>query len=133
MSSVRALSPQHARTLYAVADALAPPRNGMPGGGGVDVAPAVEERLARAGEEQIRAARRVLWALEWQPRLTPSGFLTGSGWRGFSWLPRDARLRLLEGWQRSRWRLRREAMGQLRDLVEEALATSSARQSLPGA
>jgi hypothetical protein len=115
-----------------VADALSPPRDGHPGGGGVDVAPAVEERLARAGEDRIRAARRTLWALEWQPRLTPSGLLA-SGWRGFSWLPRDARLRLLEGWQRSRWRLRREAIGQLRDLVEEALDAASARQSLPGA
>jgi hypothetical protein len=112
----RVLPAASARTLYNVADALAPR------GGDVDVAPWVEGRLAQRGPAAARRVRRLLRALEWRPVLTLRGP------RGFSWLPREERRRLLERLEHSVLPGRRRAFAELRGWIEEALA-EAARQS----
>jgi hypothetical protein len=102
------LSPRNARTFYAAADALAPP-DGGPGAGDVDLAPALDARLAGWGAARRTSLLAFLVALEALPRLAGRG--------GFSWLPRADRARLLA--RVERWPLpglRGEAR-RLRELV----------------
>ena len=126
------LSPARARTLYAVADALLPPSPGdggagNPGGGGVDLAPLVEARLARAERARVWETRILLFLLEWWPRLALRGA------RGFSWLSRAERLRVLESFQHGRFEICRRASRELRALVLGAGQEALGRYSLPGA
>jgi hypothetical protein len=107
------LSPRAARVLYNVADALA--GEGAPP---VDVAPAVEQAIRHRG---VGAARRVwllLLCIEWQP---VASFRER---RGFSWLPRERRRALLEGWERSGFAPRRRAFAELRGWIEAARAAA---------
>ena len=126
------LSPARARTLYAVADALLPPSPGdegaaNPGGGDVDLAPAVEARLARAERGRVWETRVLLFLLEWWPRLALRGA------RGFSWLSRAERLRVLESFQHGRFEICRRASRELRTLVLGAANEALGGYSLPGA
>ena len=84
------LSPRAARVLYNVADALAPP-----GASAVDVAPGVEQALRHRGVPAARRAWLLLMCIEWQP------IAALHARRGFSWLPRAQRARLLERWERA--------------------------------
>ena len=113
----RALTAPSARTLYNVADALAPR------GGDVDVAALLERRLGARGAAAARRMRRLLAFIEWQPLLTLRGL------RRFSWLPRERRRRLLEGLERSLLPGRRRAFAELRAWIEEALAEAEAQSS----
>jgi hypothetical protein len=126
------LSPTRARTLYAVADALLPPGPHDPagarlGGGDVDLAPLVEERLARAERVRVWETRILLFVLEWWPRVALRGP------RGFSWLSRAERLRVLESFLHGRFPSFRRASGELRALVLGAASEALPRYSLPGA
>ena len=130
--SRRLLSPPRARTLYAVADALLPPGPSepggvRPGGGDVDLAPLVEEHLARAERARVWETRILLFLLEWWPRVALRGP------RGFSWLSRAERLRVLESFQHGRFRSFRRASGELRALVLGSASEALRRYSLPGA
>jgi hypothetical protein len=122
-------SAQQARTLYALADALLPP--GPPGesagGGSVDIAPRVEARLADAEREKLWQVRILLLLLEWRPRLELRDR------RGFAWLSRAERLRLLEAFEHSAFRGLRRLSGELRSLVLEAAKEALNSYSLPGA
>jgi hypothetical protein len=122
------LSPRAARTFYNVADALVPPGpRGEPGAGDLDLVPALERRLRGEGVGAVRRLWLLLAVLEAQPRATPRGR------RGFSWLPREERRRLLDAWRGSRIPARRRALARLADLVDACLAAARADQSLPGA
>jgi len=126
------LSPERARTLYALADALLPPGpqdepGRSPGGGGVDVAPLVEARLAHAERSRVREIRLMLILLEWWPRLALRGR------RGFSWLSRGERLRVLESFEHGAFRSCRRATNDLRALVLGAANEALGSYSLPGA
>jgi hypothetical protein len=128
----RLLSPQRARTLYALADALLPPvptadTGGSSGGGGVDVAPLVEARLALTERARVWEMRILLFLLEWWPRLALRGR------RGFSWLSRAERLQVLEGFQHGTFRRCRRASSELRALVLGAANEALGSYSLPGA
>jgi hypothetical protein len=113
------LPPRAARTFYNVVDALLPPGPE----GDVDLAPAAAEILAARGRAASRRAVRILRAIEWQPRLTLRGR------RGFSWLSREERQRLLERWSGSRLAGWRAALAEIEGLVRAARGHSS----LPGA
>lgn len=128
-TSGRLLSPPRARTLYAIADALLPPdpADGSPGGGGVDLAPLVEAQLAHAERARVWEMRIMLILLEWWPRLALRGR------RGFSWLSRAERLRVLESFQHGAFRRFRRATGRLRALVQGAANEALRSYSLPGA
>lgn len=131
-NSGRRLSPPRARTLYAIADALLPPGpadegNRNPGGGGVDVAPFVEARLAQAEPARVWELRLLLFVLEWWPRLTLRHR------RGYSWLPRAERLRVLESFQHGRFRRAERASSELRALILGAAQEALRAYSLPGA
>jgi hypothetical protein len=115
-----------------VADALLPPEATLeggvgPGGGDVDLAPLVEARLARAERARVRETRIVLFLLEWWPRVALRRR------RGFSWLSRAERLRILESFQHSTLRRCRRASRELRALVLDAANEALCRYSLPGA
>jgi hypothetical protein len=97
------LSPRAARVLYNVADALA--EEGAPA---VDVAPAVEREIRNRGVGTARRIWLLLLCIEWQP------IATFRARRGSSWLPRERRRALLEGWERSR------SFGELRGWIEAA-------------
>jgi hypothetical protein len=115
---VGALPAASARTLYNVADALAPR------GGDVDVAPWLERCLAARGPAAARRVRRLLACIEWQPLLTLRAR------RRFSWLPREQRRRLLEALERrSLVPGRRRALAELRGWIGEALAESERQSS----
>jgi hypothetical protein len=131
-ASGRLLSPPRARTLYAIADALLPPgpagaAGGSPGGGGVDLAPLVEARLAHAERARVWEMRIMLILLEWWPRLALRGR------RGFSWLSRAERLRVLESFQHGTFQRFRHSSRELRALVLGAANEALGSYSLPGA
>lgn len=106
------LSPRAARVLYNVADAWAPPSADAPGGGDLDLVPAVERRLA---PRERRALEWTLRLLEWEPRLRLRSR------RGFAWQSRSQRRALLASWEASVLPVRRRAAVRLRALVEAAL------------
>jgi len=122
-------SAQQARTLYALADALLPPGapGESPGGGSVDIAPRVAARLADAEREKLWQLRTLLFLLEWRPRLEPRGR------RGFAWLSRTERLRVLEAFEHSAFHRLRRVSGELRSLVLDAANEGLKPYSLPGA
>jgi hypothetical protein len=103
------LSPRAARVLYNVADALAEESAPV-----VDVAPFVERALRQRGVDAARRLWLLLLCIEWQP------LATLRAGRGFSWLPRERRRALLEGWERSRLGPRRRAFAELRGWIEAA-------------
>jgi hypothetical protein len=125
MSAPR-LAPRRARTVYALADAWLPAAEGRPGGGDVDLVPALEASLALASPAERRALARWLIGLEWIPRLTRAGR------RGFSWLPREARARWLEAGSRCPLPAVRAATARWRSLVESAFAATVPHRSPPG-
>jgi len=130
-SPVRLLSPRAARTFYNAADALVPPGfAGEPGAGDLDLVPELERRLRGEGVGAVRRLWLLLAILEAQPRATLRAR------RGFSWLPRAERRRILEAWRRSRIPARRRALAHLAGLVDACLAAvrnPGSAQSLPGA
>jgi hypothetical protein len=93
----------------------------------VDVAPLVEARLARAERSRVRELRWMLLLLEWWPRLALQEP------RGFSWLSRAERVRVLESFERGSFRRWRRASGELRALVLGAANEALGAYSLPGA
>ncbi len=93
----------------------------------MDVAPFVETRLAHAERSRVREIRIMLFLLEWWPRLALRGR------RGFSWLTRAERLRVLESFQHSTFRSGRRASSELRALVLAAANEALGSYSLPGA
>ncbi len=128
----RLLSPPRARTVYAIADALLPPgppgeAGTSPGGGGVAVAPLVEARLAHAERAHLWELRILLLLLEWWPRLALRGR------RGFSWLSRAERLRVLESFQHCPLPRCQRSSSELRALVLGAAQEALGAYSLPGA
>jgi hypothetical protein len=126
----RLLSPRAARTFYNAADALVPPGSqGEPGAGDLDLVPELERRLRGEGVGAVRRLWLLLAILEAQPRGSPGAR------RGFSWLPREERRRILEAWRRSRIPARRRAVAWLAQLVDACLAAARAAgaQSVPGA
>jgi hypothetical protein len=125
------LSPRAARIFYNVADALVPPGpGGEPGAGDLDLVPELERRLRGEGVGAVRRLWLLLAILEAQPRATLRAR------RGFSWLPRAERRRILDAWRRSRIPARRRALARLAGLVDDCLAAArgaGSAQSLPGA
>lgn len=116
----RLLSPRAARTFYNAADALVPPGpDGEPGAGDVDLVPELERQLRFQGVGAARRLTCLLAALEWEPVLALRGRA------GFSWLPREARRRILDAWARSRIPTRRLALARLEGLVRECFAAAS--------
>jgi hypothetical protein len=99
-----ALGPRAARVFYNVADAWR------------DAADADRDAVAelaalRLGDRDVRRLARVLWCIEWSPRLALRSR------SGFSWLPRAERrawLDLLGARGPRRWR---DAVRELRELV----------------
>jgi hypothetical protein len=118
----RLLSPRAARTFYNAADALVPPGpGGEPGAGDLDLVPELEQRLRFEGVGAVRRLWLLLAILEAQPLATLRAR------RGFSWLPREERRRILDAWRRSRIAARRRAVEGLAALVEGCYAAETPR------
>jgi hypothetical protein len=116
----RLLSPRAARTFYNAADALVPPGpGGEPGAGDLDLVPELERRLRFEGVGAVRRLWLLLAILEAQPLATLRAR------RGFSWLPREERRRILDAWRRSRIPARRRAVEWLAALVEGCYAAET--------
>ncbi len=116
------LSPRAARTFYNAADALVPPGpRGEPGAGDLDLVPELERRLRSEGVGAVRRLWLLLAILEAQPLATLQAR------RGFSWLPREDRRRILDAWRRSRIPARRRGVERLAGLVEGCYAETRAR------
>jgi hypothetical protein len=114
------LSPRAARIFYNVADALVPPGpGGEPGAGDLDLVPELERRLRGEGVGAVRRLWLLLAILEAQPRATLRAR------RGFSWLPRAERRRILDAWRRSRIPARRRVVEWLARLVERCYAAET--------
>jgi hypothetical protein len=119
------LSPRAARVFYGVADAWLPSDDT---GAAVDGVAALGPQLESAGER--RRLERILWLLEWSPRL-----LLRSR-RGLSWMERSARCAWLARLEHCRVRQVAQSLASLRALVATSYTVASgsaAPQSLPGA
>lgn len=97
------LRPRAARVFYNVADAW------LADGGARDVV--AELAALDLGERAHRRIERVLWLVEWSPRLALRAR------SGFSWLPREARRAWLERLATRGPRRMRRAIGELHGLV----------------
>ena len=127
-AALRRLSPRAARTFYNAADALVPPGpRGEPGAGDLDLVPELERRLGCAGVSAVRRLWLLLAILEAQPLVTLRAR------RGFSWLPRAQRRRILDAWRRSRIPARRRAAEWLAGLVQRCYAAESGGAEPAGA
>jgi hypothetical protein len=119
------LSPRAARVFYGVADAWLPINDS---GVAFDVVAALGPQLRDTRER--RRLERVLWLLEWSPRL-----LLRSR-RGLCWMEQRARRAWLTRLEHSRIRAVGRSIAALRALVAKSYAAASgsgAPQSLPGA
>ncbi len=107
------LSPRNARTFYNAADALAPEAAEM------DLAPALEARLASGSPAAARIFLRGLSRLERAPRWRLRG--------GFSWLERAERARILSRWDDSWLAGRRRVARSLARLVDDLVREAQSR------
>lgn len=93
----------------------------------MDLAPLVEARLLDAEPVRVWELSFLLLLLEWWPRLALRSR------RGFSWLSRAERLRVLESFQHGSVRRVRRVSSELRALVLGAADEALQSYSLPGA
>lgn len=110
---LKIFTPREYATVFALAEAMIPPRPNFPPSDSVRVAFHADRALVRADPTMVAELKQLLCLFD--NALT--GLLFSGGTRPFSRLPRLERTEVLEDWSTSRWTLRRSGYQALRTLV----------------